>query len=161
MPPRRREGDAKVRRVWTKAAVIGAVIGVPAAVLLSAQTREVESIIGRELVSEVKTASFVPNSGSFGPNTDRSRRMADRSSTNEDGRSGKRRTANVEVQSNRHPMTEYKPQQLDKKWQQAWASARASNPSGAGSAADTATSRGTRLSSRRSLLPPRTKLRWM
>ena len=48
-----------VRRVWTKAAVIGAIIGVPAAVLLSAQTRDGESVIGRELVSEVRALRAV------------------------------------------------------------------------------------------------------
>ena len=48
-----------VRRVWTKAAVFGAIIGVAAAVLLSAQTRDGESVIGRELVTEVRALRAV------------------------------------------------------------------------------------------------------
>ena len=48
-----------IRRLWAGTAVIGAVIGIPAAVLVSAQARDGESVIGRELVSEVRALRAV------------------------------------------------------------------------------------------------------
>ena len=43
-----------IRQVWARTAVIGAIIGIPAAVLLSAQSRDEASVVGRELVNEVR-----------------------------------------------------------------------------------------------------------
>lgn len=48
-----------VRRYLARAAVVVAIIGIPAAVLLSAQSRDGESVIGRELVSEVRALRAV------------------------------------------------------------------------------------------------------
>ena len=48
-----------IRRLWAGTAVICAIIGIPAAVLVSAQARDGESIVARELVSEVRALRTV------------------------------------------------------------------------------------------------------
>jgi hypothetical protein len=47
------------RRLWAGTVVISAIISIPAAVRVSAQARDGESIIGRELVSEVRALRAV------------------------------------------------------------------------------------------------------